>query len=503
MNAQRIVALVGRPNVGKSRLFNRLAGRRIAIVLDQPGVTRDVNAFEVQTPEGPYTLLDTGGIGLADAKTPKELVEAAEEQVFVAVEAASVICFVVDAKDGLTRLDETIAAKLRKSGKEIILVINKVDSAGMEDDTADFARLGFQTSVMISAEHGYNEAALRTAILTHLPPYEPPANPEDVPARRVRISFVGRPNVGKSSLCNALLRSERLVVSEVPGTTRDAIELDLDYTDKDGSKLPFRLIDTAGIRRRTRVDTPVEVFSAMRSEQALETTDVVFVVVDAMEGINKQEQSLLGKSLAKAPAVVVLVNKWDYAREAIRDGSLPQYKTERDFREHFEACVREMLFFLPESPILFVSAKTGYFVDNILKVAAELDRKMDQKLTTGTINRLLERMFQERAPTMRDGKRFKAYYSLQTGTRPFNIRIFCNRVDKLDENYRKYLERGFIKEFDLQGCPLRFTLIGKPKKDRTATPRSSGKPEFKPKSKKEARQSAKRAGKPNSRKRKA
>ena len=470
MSTSRTVALVGRPNVGKSRLFNRLAGRRIAIVLDQPGITRDVNAFEVRDASGPYTLLDTGGIGFSDAKTPKALIEAAEEQVFMAVEMADVICFVVDAKDGLTVLDETIAARLRKSGKKILLVVNKVDFPGLEDRLSDFSRLGLGAGLFVSAEHGYHEDQLRDEIVKLLPPCEKPAETDNAPARRVRISFLGRPNVGKSSICNALLRSERLVVSEVPGTTRDAIELDLDFKGENDTVIPFRLVDTAGLRRRTRVDTPVEVFSAMRSEEAIQKTDVAFVVLDAMEGVNKQDQVLLGKALEMAPAVVVLVNKWDYARAAIKDGSLPGYEVERAYREHFEACVRELLFFLPDSPILFISAKTGYFVDNILRVAAKLDAKLDEKLTTGPVNRLLERMFQQREPAMREGKRFRAYYALQTGNRPFNIRIFCNRVDKLDDNYKRYLERGFINEFALQGCSLRFTLIGKPKRDRTKSP---------------------------------
>ena len=475
MSTTRTVALVGRPNVGKSRLFNRLAGRRIAIVLDQPGVTRDVNAFEVPDASGPYTLLDTGGIGFSDAKTPKALIEAAEEQVFMAVEMADVICFVVDAKQGLTTLDETIAARLRKSGKKILLVVNKLDDP-RDDPESDFARLGFGAGLAVSAEHGRGEDELRAAIVAALPPYEKPAEDAAAPARRIRISFIGRPNVGKSSLCNALLRSERLVVSEVPGTTRDAIELDLDYQQEDGTVLPFRLVDTAGLRRKTRVDTPVEVFSAMRSEEALEKSDVAFVVLDAMEGVNKQEQALLGKALLSAPAVVVLVNKWDYARQAIREGQLPAYESERAYREHFEACVRELLFFLPESPILFVSAKTGYFVDNILKVAAKLDARMDDKLPTGAVNRLLDRLFQQREPAMREGKRFKAYYALQTGNRPFTIRIFCNRVDKLEDNYRRYLERGFIEEFSLQGCPLRFSLIGKPKREKGGKHRKSQTP---------------------------
>ncbi len=470
MNTTRTVALVGRPNVGKSRLFNRLAGRRIAIVLDQPGVTRDVNAFEVQDASGPYTLLDTGGIGFSDAKTPRALIDAAEEQVFMAVEMADVIGFVVDAKDGLTVLDETIAARLRKSGKKILLIINKVDDP-RKADLQDFSRLGLGAGLSVSAEHGFHEDELRAEIAKALPPYEKPETVADAPARRVRIAFLGRPNVGKSSLCNALLRSDRLIVSEVPGTTRDAIELDLDYRQEDGSILPFRLVDTAGLRRRTRVDSPVEVFSAMRSEEALQKCDVAFVVLDAMEGVTKQEQALLGKALAMAPAVVVLVNKWDHAREAMRTGQLPDYENEKAFREHFEACVREMLFFLPESPILFVSAKTGYFVDNILRVAAKLDARLDEKLPTGAVNRLLEKLFQEREPSMREGKRFKAYYAVQTSNRPFVIRIFCNRVDKLEEGYRKFLERGFIKQFDLQGCTLVFTLIGKPKREKRPRPR--------------------------------
>ncbi|MBN1403334.1 MAG: ribosome biogenesis GTPase Der [Opitutales bacterium] len=461
MSTNRTVALVGRPNVGKSRLFNRLAGRRIAIVHDQAGVTRDVNAIELRDQSGPYTLLDTGGIGLEDANTPKKLIEAAEEQVFVAVETASVICLVVDAREGLTTLDALIADRLRKSGKPIVLIVNKVDNETMEHRAFEFARLGLGTGVSASAEHGYNEDALRRAIASKLPPCEnPDENSEEV--HRTRICFLGRPNVGKSSLCNALLKSDRMVVSEVPGTTRDSVELNLDYTDKNGELTPFRLVDTAGMRRKTQVSSPVEYFSAVRSEDSVARSDVVFVVLDAMDGVTKQEQHLLGKALTLAPSVAVLVNKWDYAVEAIREGKLPHYKNEREYREAFEKSVREMLFFLPESPILFVSAKTGLFVENILALATSLNKRMDEKMSTGAVNRLIQKMFERRAPVRKEGKRFKAYYALQTGNRPFSIRIFCNSVEKLDDNYRRYLERGFIKEFDLQGCPLRFTLIGKP-----------------------------------------
>lgn len=468
----RTVALVGRPNVGKSRLFNRLAGRRIAIVLDQPGVTRDVNAVELQTGSGPYTLLDTGGIGLTVDMGRSQIVEAAEEQVFIAAQAASLICLVVDAREGLTPLDQIIAERLRTFGKTPLLVINKVDTEKVELRASEFARLGLGAGISVSAEHGYGEEVLREAIMERLP-----AIPEDeleparfdemglpkLPQRRIRISFVGRPNVGKSSLCNALLQHERLVVSEVPGTTRDSIELDLDYKARDGCVVPFRLVDTAGMRRKVRIDTPVEYFSSLRSQEAITTSDVVFIVIDAMDGVTKQEQALLGNVVKSAPAVALLVNKWDYARsEFNKHEGVDGFKDERDFREKFEEAVRKEFFFLPDSPIIFVSAKTGYYTEKILDVAREMDDRLETKLTTGQINRLLERLFEKRPPRQIGGRRFKAYYATQTRSRPFTIRIFCNRAERLEEGYRRYLESGFIEEFALQGCPLRFELVGKP-----------------------------------------
>jgi GTP-binding protein len=283
----------------------------------------------VQTDKGTYTLLDTGGIGLTVDMSQKQLVAAAEEQVFIAAQAATLICLVVDARDGLTPLDEMIAQRLRSFGKTPLLVINKVDSEKVEPRAAEFARLGLGSGITVSAEHGYGEDDLRAAILERLP--EIPADElapaefdenglRKVPQRRIRISFVGRPNVGKSSLCNALLKSERLVVSEVPGTTRDAIELDLDFKAPDGSTWPFRLVDTAGLRRKVRIDTPVEYFSSLRSQEAIAKSDVVFVVIDAMEGITKQEQALLGEVIKTAPSVALLVNKWDFARAQVQGG---------------------------------------------------------------------------------------------------------------------------------------------------------------------------------------
>ena len=278
MNSLSTVALVGRPNVGKSRLYNRLAGRRLAIVHDQAGVTRDVNTTVVGNH---YTLMDTGGIGLVVDMDHEKLIAAAEAQVWLAVEAADLICFIVDGREGLTALDETIAEKLRQSGKQVVLVVNKIDHEGLEERVTDFADLGFNDPVPVSAEHGYNAVGLEERIEAVIGPA-----PEEEPAdkHRIHLAFVGRPNVGKSSLCNFLLKDERLVVSEVPGTTRDSVMLDLDFTSKDGRVLPFRLVDTAGLRRRKRVSHSIEYFSTVRTRDAVEKSDIVFLVIDAESG---------------------------------------------------------------------------------------------------------------------------------------------------------------------------------------------------------------------------
>ncbi|HKJ89637.1 MAG TPA: ribosome biogenesis GTPase Der, partial [Oceanipulchritudo sp.] len=315
------VALVGRPNVGKSRLFNRLAGRRLAIVHDLAGVTRDVNATVVKNH---YTLLDTGGIGLVVDMDHEKLIEAAEAQVWLAVEAADLICLVVDGREGVTSLDETLAVRLRESGKRVMVVVNKIDHEGLEGHTADFEALGLEPCVPVSAEHGYNETGLEEAIEGFLGPA--PERAESEEPHRIHLAFVGRPNVGKSSLCNTLLEDERLVVSEVPGTTRDSVMLDLDFQGSDGRMLPFRLIDTAGLRRRKRVSHSIEYFSTLRSHRAVEQADIVFLVIDAEAGVTRQDKALAGEVMEAGKSVGLIVNKWDIAIDRFRANQPEAYE---------------------------------------------------------------------------------------------------------------------------------------------------------------------------------
>jgi GTP-binding protein len=289
LESSRTVALVGRPNVGKSRLFNRLTGRRLSIVHDQPGVTRDVISAEVGDA---YWLLDTGGIGMDLEQTPQRIAHAAEDQVEFALQAAQVILFVVDAQSGITTLDERVAEKLRRYGPQVLLVANKVDMDVDASQADEFVQLGLGMPVSVSAEHGRGILELNHAIEARLGP-KPPLAARSAD-RRIPIALFGRPNVGKSSLGNALLKSQRLIVSDVPGTTRDAVELDLEYQKSSNETLKFRLADTAGLRSKRKVDSSVEYFSSMRTQHALERSDVVFLVIDAMEGVTKQDQALAG-----------------------------------------------------------------------------------------------------------------------------------------------------------------------------------------------------------------
>ncbi len=459
MSDSRIVALVGRPNVGKSRIFNRLARRRISIVHDKPGITRDVISTEV---DDDYTLMDTGGLGLVLEEDRADLTEAVEVQVHVAVNAARLILFVVDGREGLTPMDEMVADQLRRAGKNVVLLANKIDDPGTEHRIKEFGRLGFSHRLPFSAEHGWGEGDLREIIAEKLGP--PPEKPDQ---KRIKLSFVGRPNVGKSSLGNRLLKSDRLIVTDIPGTTRDAVEVDLDYQNPDGSTWHFRMIDTAGMRHPGKVSSPVEYFSSNRSEHAIEASDVVYLVLDAKDGVTKQEQKLGGMVLEKGRAMVIVVNKWDLVHDAFREEPLEGYENEREFRETFEKSVRKELFFNPDSPVIFVSALEGFALDRLLKAARRLDYVLDKKLPTGRLNRLLSDLADKRSPPAMKGRRFKIYYAVQTGNRPFRLKIFCNEATTLPDPYRRYLEAGISREFDLGGCPIRFELIGKPKRKKS------------------------------------
>lgn len=458
----RTVALVGRPNVGKSRLFNRLVGQRLAIVHDRPGVTRDVQAAEL--PEA-ITLLDTGGIGLVAEMGLEALVEAAEEQVFVALEAADLIIFVVDAQEGITSLDEIVAERLRPAGKKVWLVMNKADHPRLEERSVEFAALGFGDPTPVSAEHARGTDILRNQVLEHFGPAPikeetDTGASEGVSQRRLAISFVGRPNVGKSSLVNRLLQNDRLVVSEVPGTTRDAIGMDLDFTPEGAGAepWPFRLVDTAGLRRPGKVRDPVEYFSRKRTERALAESDVVFLVIDARDGVTKADQALAGQIVEAGRPMALVINKWDFALETFAKNPLPGYDSERDFRKAFAKAAAKELFFLPDSPQLYVSARSGHGMEELLPTARELDERAATKLSTGRLNNFLGELMERNPPRVVDGRRFKLYYTVQTGSRPLRLRLFCNRKARLDDSYRRYLENNLRATFDLRGIPLRFDL---------------------------------------------
>ena len=462
----RIVAIVGRPNVGKSRLFNRLARKRISIVHDQPGVTRDVISAEIA--DGKYTLLDTGGIGYKGVDTPAALTKASEAQVDFAMATASLILFVVDGLSGLSSLDERIAQRLRKSKKAVRLVVNKADFNDDKIELEEAYRLGLGEPLRVSAEHGRGETDLREAILAALGPA-----PEEVVASSTKtatdplcICFIGRPNVGKSSLSNRLLQSDRLIVSEVPGTTRDSIELPFNFVGRDGKTYPFRLIDTAGIKAATKLASPVEYFSRLRSLDAIKNTDVVFLVLDSLDGVTQQDKAIAGEAIKEGKPIVIAVNKWDLIQKAFTEqGGFAPYKSERDYREKYEHALFERLFFTPGSPVIFVSAMSGFEVDHMLNAAVKLNRTLDKKLATGRLNQVLGHLAERMPPPPVAGRRFRIYYATQTGTRPFRIRLFCNREEKLTEQYRRYLEAGLVAEFDLNGCPIFFDLVGKPARE--------------------------------------
>ncbi len=458
----RVVAIVGRPNVGKSRLFNRLARKRLSIVHDQAGITRDVISTDIE--DGGYTLLDTGGLGLKGGEASDELIAATELQVGFAIDAASLILFLVDGRAGITPLDERIAGRLRQGGKQVLLVLNKADFGDEAIDMAGAYRLGLGEPITTSAEHGRGENYVREAILKALGP-----DPEGDAVRAAKtaddplcVCFIGRPNVGKSSMANRLLGSDRIIVSAVPGTTRDPVELAFDFKGRNGKLYPCRLIDTAGIKAATKLASPVEYFSRLRALDALQRADVVFLVLDAVDGVTQQDKAIAGEALKERKPIVIVVNKWDLVKAKFASGEgIKGYDSEREYRKKYEQALFDRLFFAPGAPLIFVSAMTGFEVDRMLNAAVQLNRTLDKKLPTGKLNQVLGYLTNRTPPPAIGARRFRIYYVTQTGNRPFRFKMFCNREESLSESYRRYLENGLIEEFHLEGCPIYFELVGK------------------------------------------
>lgn len=455
---ERQVVLVGRPNVGKSRLFNRLAGRRISIVHDLPGVTRDVVTHPLK---GGRVLVDTGGLGLIEGATPEVLRETVETQVFVATEAASLILFVLDVREGLTPLDEDIAMELRKARCPVRVVVNKCDTEGLDLRAMELGRIGFGDVAPVSAEHDRGIRALEKWILDTVPAAETAATDEELDARRVSICFAGKPNVGKSSLTNRLLKAERVIVSDVPGTTRDAVQFNLDWTAPNGRQFLYRLHDTAGLRAKRKIDSSIEYFSALRTKEAVAQSDVVVYLLDALTGATKQDQRFVGDVLEAGRGMVLAVNKWDLALESFATGGVEGFEDESAFTEAYEVALRRELFFLPECPIVFLSAMDGHGIEPMMAAVRKVHRVQNTRLATGPLNRKIGELFEANPPKAKDGKRFKLYYTVQTGVAPICLKIFCNNPKLLDDSFRRYLEKGIIAAFKLTGAPLDMKFVGK------------------------------------------
>lgn len=454
----RAVAIVGRPNVGKSRLFNRLVGRRISIVHDQPGVTRDLIVSEVD--EGRYTLMDTGGIGLFDrALTPDDIAAAVEEQVGFAIAAAGLVLLVADASEGCVPLDLEVASRLRAAGKKVVVVANKADTPERDGALHEFYALGFGEPVLVSAEHGRGVDFLRRRILAELGPA--PEAPRDT-VDAIRLALAGRPNVGKSSLGNRLLSADRLVVSPTAGTTRDPSRHRILWKDAEGRERAFDLVDTAGRKAATRQDT-LDFYSHSRAKEILAEADVVYLVLDAQQGVTRLDLQLAGELAEAGAGIVLVVNKWDLALEALAKGPVGEHEDERAFRGAFQKAVRRALFFLPDPPLVFVSAKTGLRAGELLAAAAGVHARAGATIPTGRLNRALQDLLTRRPPRPRSGKLFKCYYATQVSRRPIRFRLFCNTDEPLEDGYVRYLGKGLHDAFDLAGVPLFLELVGKPK----------------------------------------
>ena len=487
-----IIAIVGRPNVGKSALFNRLVGRRIAIVHDQPGVTRDRISAEAEWHGRPFSLVDTGGIGLLRRERSNDvIVKAAVEQVDIAIEAANVIIMVVNVQEGVVPLDREVALRLRSCGKPVLVAANKVDHTGLEDRTLEFTALGFDTVYPVSAIHGRGMEDLMTAAMARLPvpvvetpseagaepalevsdETEPEAGAEAAPVMRglpsgpLKLAIVGRPNVGKSSIVNALTKSERVIVSPIPGTTRDSVDVPF-QVDTEGVREDYVLIDTAGMRKTRRVDDSIEFFSVQSAVASVERSDIVVLVLDAQDGILEQDKKVADKIIEARKACILVVNKWDLFEENVRTARVTEMKArargERKISGNnrlsalaeFAEWVQQKLFFLDYAPVIFTSAKTGFHLARLLEAVRYVASQLRQKIPTSLLNRTLHDAVEQRQPVTSQGLRLKFFYATQVRLSPPTFLMFVNRKDLFSDQYSKYLGDQVRKAFGYEGCPI-------------------------------------------------
>ena len=430
-----LIAIVGRPNVGKSMLFNKLIGRRLSIVEDTPGVTRDRIYGESEWVGRKFRLVDTGGI---EPNTDNQILAFMREQAQIAIDNADVIIFVTDIKTGLTASDQEVAGMLQRSRKPIVLAVNKVDSTGTIDpDFYEFYNLGLGDPVAISAVHGHGTGDLLDACFQYLPPDDGVEEDSDV----VQVAIIGKPNVGKSSLTNKILGEQRVIVSNVAGTTRDAID---SYFENSCGKYNF--IDTAGMRKKSKVDDTIEKYSVLRATMAIERSDVCLILIDAQDGVTEQDTKVAGLAHDAGKACIIVVNKWDLVE---KDG-----KTMDRMRED----IRRDLSYMPYAPILFISALTGQRVNRLFELINYVNDQAAVRITTGMLNSVLADAQTRVQPPTDKGRRLKIYYMTQVGVKPPHFVIFCNDKKLFHFSYQRYLENQIRSVFGLEGTPIHITI---------------------------------------------
>lgn len=447
MSGRAIVALVGRPNVGKSTLFNRIVGRRLAVVSDVPGTTRDRLYADAEWGGVGFTVVDTGGIELTEGHSTKPLSEDSEQflpairqQAAIAVDAADVVVLVVDGQAGLTAADREVANILRATNKPVIVAANKLESTKLMDTAYEFYELGLGEVFAVSALHGSGTGDLLDAIVEAVPPFEPDDEEDD----SIKIALLGRPNVGKSTLLNKLVGEERVIVSPIAGTTRDAIDIDLRWHNQ-----AFKIIDTAGIRRRGKIDRGVEKYSVLRAIKTMRRADVALLLIDAQDGVTAQDSHIAGMLLEESVSVVVLVNKWDLIEKD--NYTLAQ----------FEAQVRADLNFMPYVPILFVSAETGQRVSKIIPSVLEVYEARQQRVSTADLNRIMRDALLAHPPPLKAGRQLKFYYATQVAVAPPTFVFFVNRPEWIHFGYERFLENRLREAFPFPGTPVRLIFRGR------------------------------------------
>ncbi|HEV2693876.1 MAG TPA: ribosome biogenesis GTPase Der [Verrucomicrobiae bacterium] len=486
-----LIAIVGRPNVGKSALFNRIIKKRIAIVHDQPGVTRDRVTAETEWHGRTFTLVDTGGIGLLRReKSDDVIVKAALEQVELAIESASAIIFVVNVQEGIVPLDREVAERLRKCGKTILVAANKVDTERMEKDADEFVALGFDKIFPVSAIHGEGIVKLMDAAFALLPPpdaeeqgamdaeaaepVEGEEEAEDKPRIKgpLKLAIVGRPNVGKSSIINALTQSTRVIVTPIAGTTRDSVDVPFEV-ETEGVRQKYILIDTAGMRKTRRVDDTIEFFSVQRSTESIIRSDITILVIDAEAGVTEQDKKIADTIVENRRACIIVINKWDLFEKDVKsirqeeiDKRNAKKRTEGQAKNlttlvEFGAWVQKKLFFLDYAPVIFTSAKSGFHLERLLETIRYVAAQLQQKVPTSILNRALRDAVDKRQPVTSTGMRLKFYYATQVRQAPPTFLLFVNRDEMFSDPYKKYLAGEMRTAFGYEGCPV--VLVPKPR----------------------------------------